>query len=420
MIEFGCGMSSVSSARSAAREAAQQALASLGVPPKLVLVFASVSYDDFDEIPAAVRAVSGSAIILGGSSGGCVLGPERCDSRGVSVVMLGGTGIEVEARVAPFESADLLEIVPSLNSIAAAADAASARGFAHYACLVFAPGIVVDGEALVAAVRKGAGARAQLAGAITGDDLTLDRPRVLANDEVYRDAVVVAGLFTKRPLGIAARHGWREVGPVRRVTRTDGMFLLELDGRPAADVWIEDARAAGADVPADREQIALYLANHYVLGIAAESSGTWRTRDPRADATPTPSHVDDGERELVARAPFVIRDDGGVKLSATIAEGARVRVLHASREELLRASGEAARSAVERAGKRVSGALLLSCSGRLAALGSAFPEEVEQIRRVVKAPVAGTCVFGEIARNVRDADAFFNSTVVVAAFPESS
>jgi hypothetical protein len=396
-------MSAAATAVMAAREAATHALASLGgQTPRLAIVFASVSYPDVESAARAVRSVVGDAQIVGGTSGACVFGGDRVSPRGVSVVLLGGEGLEVEARTGPLRSPTLMEIVPAAEKVAQAADRAAQRGLGHFACLVFAPGIYVDGEALVAAVRKGAGARAQLAGALTGDDLTMDRPKVFFGDELRDDCVVMTGLFTKKPIGIAARHGYAAVGPVRTVTRADGLHLLELDGRPALDVWVEDARRAGAEPPTDRKALALYLANHYELGIA--------------DASIPRIAVAEDARELVARAPFAIREDGAMQLSASISDGTLVRVLRATRGDLLLASKEAAVSAVLRAGGRVAGALVLACAGRLAALGDAFPQEPQNIREAINAPIGGACVFGEIARNLRDTDAFFNTTAVVVAF----
>lgn len=409
MLLFGSGMSAAVSAADAAKEAVREARERFrGTTPKLAIVFASVSYADVDQVPAVVRAELGDVPIVGGTSGACVFGPNRIATCGVSIVLLGGDDVEVVTRTAACASPTCLEAVPAAEEIAREADAASGRGLAHYACLVFAPGIFVDGEALVAAVRKGAGARAQLAGGLTGDDLTMDRPKVYVDGELRSDRVVVTGLFTRRPIGIAARHGWQAVGPVRTVTRTDGIWLCELDGRPALDVWLEDARRAGGAPPPDPKDIALYLANHYEIGITGSSSSR----------PPSSPHFGEGgdTRELVARAPFAIRDDGAMQLSASIAEGTHVCVMHATRNDLLRASTEAAAAAVLRAGHPVAGALVLACSGRLAALGDAFGEEPARIRERVAAPIGGACVFGEIARNVRDFDAFFNTTAVVVAF----
>lgn len=407
MIAFGSGMSAAPTAVGAAREAATDALAMLeGEKAKLAVVFASVSYPDVAGAARAVRSVVGDAQIIGGTSGACVFGSDRVSARGVSVVLIGGPGVEVESRPAKIDSPALFETVPAAEKVARAADRAAQDGFIHFACLVLAPGIHVDGEALVAAVRKGAGTRAQLAGALTGDDLTMDRPMVFFGDELRADAVVVTGLFTKTPIGIAARHGWTAVGPVRTVTRADGIHLVELDNRPALEVWLDDARRAGASPPTDRKDIALYLANHYEIGIADAF------HHPRSATLSAAAE----EHELVARAPFSLRDDGAIELSASIPDGTHVRILHASRADLLRASSAAAASAVVRAGSRVSGALVLACSGRLAALGEEFEQEPAAIRRRIEAPIGGACVFGEIARNLRDSDAFFNTTAVVIAF----
>lgn len=398
MLTFGSGMSAAVRAADATRVAVEQAKAALeGSKPALAIVFASASYPDVDTVVQGVRDALGDVPVVGGTSGACVIGNEGCAPRGVSVVLLGGD-LEVEVRTVATCSPDLVEAVPAAEALAQAADGSAKRGYPHFACLVFAPGLSIDGEALVAAVRKGAGARAQLAGGLTGDDLTFDRPMVLADGELRPDRVVVTGIFTKRPLGIAARHGWQAIGPVRTVTRADGATLLELDGRPAAEVWLEDARRAGAQPPkGDAREIAVYLANHYELGI-----------------------VDSGargqEHELVVRAPVAVEPSGAVLMSASIAEGKRVRILHGSRNDLLRASTEAAADAALRAGNRIAGALVLACSGRLAALGDAFPQEPAAIGRRVRAPIGGACVYGEIAKNVRDSDAFFNTTAVVVAF----
>ena len=406
MIAFGSAMSAASTAAAAAREAATAALAALqGETAKLAIVFASVSYPDIEQAARAVREVVGDAQIVGGTSGACVFDGDHVSARGVSVVLLGGDGLEVHSRIARIASATFMETVTAAERVARASDVAASRGFGHFVCLVLAPSIGVDGEALVAAVRKGAGARAQLAGGLTGDEFTMDRSKVFFGDELRDDCVVLTGLFTKTPVGIAARHGWSAMGPLRTVTRAEGVDLVEIDGRPALDVWLEDARNAGGEPPADRKDIALYLAIHYGIGIA--------------DASASRIAIVEDVRELVARAALGIREDGAMRLTASIAEGSRVRIIHATREDLLKASSEAAASALSRAGGRIAGALVFSCSGRLAALGDAFPREPAEIRRRLGAPIGGACVFGEIARNVRDTDAFFNTTAVVVAFASS-
>jgi methyl-accepting chemotaxis protein len=317
----------------------------------------------------------------------------------VVVVVLGGDEIEARSVTASLRSTDLLEVVPAGRTLARAADEAATRGLTEFTCLVFAPGFAADGESVVAAVRKGVGPRVQLAGGLTGDDLTLDRTRVFADGEVRGDCAVLTGIFTTKPLGLAARHGYLPVGPTRKVTRSDGPWLVELDGRPAFEVWVDDARAAGLDVPVGRgSEVVVYLANHFCLGL-----------------------LDQGRSEPVLRSPVGIRDAGEVRLSGGVGEGKRTRFMLPQRSGVLEASGAAARAALEAAGEGgVQGGLVLACTGRMVTLGSDFPLETASIASTLGAPIGGACVFGEIARTRRDTEAFHNATVVVLAIPASS
>lgn len=401
MSKFGSGMSTAATAAEAARAATADAMAQLaGEPPKLAVVFTSVGYADAAEAGRVVRGMLGDVPIVGGTAGACVIGGAGLAPRAVSVVVLAGASIEVVCREAECRTPDCYEAVAAAEEIARAADDASRRGLPHYACLVFAPGVFVDGEALAAAVRKGAGARAQLAGGLTGDDLTLDRPMIFVGDELRRDRILVTGVFTDKPVGIAARHGWTALGPPRVVTGTDGVYLVTLDGRPALEVWTEDARAAGATLPSDRHELASYLTHRFPLGVPD---------DPGKEAGASDT--------LVVRAPYRIEEDGRVRLSGSIAEDTVARIVGARGDSLRTAAADAAHEARDRAGGEVAGALVLECASRRVALGEGFSAELAAIQRAVAAPLAGGCVYGEIARNVRDVNAFFNTTAVVCAFP---
>ena len=73
-------------------------------------------------------------------------------------------------------------------------------------------------------------------------------------------------------------------------------------------------------------------------------------------------------------------------------------------------------NAIARARGYVVGALVFACAVRLAVLGEDFEREGALIRERLRAPIGGTCVYGEIAKTERDVVAVFNSTTVVVAF----
>ena len=395
MIRFTAAVSTARDCADAVREAASRARASMGsAMPRLAVVFASPAYDGLDGVPRVIETELGAVPLVGGTSGGAVFDGQSVAPRGVLVTLVGGDGVRAMAVTAPTQSPELIDIVPASARLLAEADRAAHDGLGEALCLAFAPAVHVDGEVLVAAVRKGAGPRMQLAGALVGDDFTFDRSRVFADGGARSDRVALAALFTTAPAGVVARHGWRAIGPAHVVSRSDGAWLLEVDGQRALDVWLTDVRAADGNPPADAREQLVYLANHYALGVEA------------------PTLV-----EQLVRAPVALRDDGAVRLAAGIAEGTRVRVVRASTREMLDASRQAGELALERVGGTTAGALVFSCSGRLAALGDRFGEEPAGIARALNAPVAGACVFGEIARAHREVDAFHNTTAVVVAYP---
>ena len=208
MLIFGSGMSEGPSAYAAAREAAARALETFaGATPKLGIVFGSLTYPDVESVPRAIRDVVGEIPLLGGTSGACVIGPRGIAARGVSVVLVGGDDIEVETRVACLDGPDLINVVPAAQEIAHAADDAAKRGFEHYVCFVIAPGIIVDGEALVTAmdregfaVNSGSSCTASTLepshvlvamGALTHGNVRVSLPRGIDETEVERFLVVL-------------------------------------------------------------------------------------------------------------------------------------------------------------------------------------------------------------------------------------
>jgi hypothetical protein len=394
MIRFGVAISTSSGGAEAAREAAAIARARLGdARVAMALVFASASYDDVGAVARAVEPELGGAPLLGGTAGGAMFDEHGVARRGVLVALVGGDDVRATTTSAAVSSPELLEAIPAAAGVLAEADAAARAGFEEALCLAFAPGVSVDGDALVAAVRKGTAARMQLAGGLTGDDFTMDRTRVFADGEAHADRVVLAGLFTRTRVGIGARHGLQIVGPSRRVSAADGPWVLALDGRPAFDVWTEDARAAGGTPPADPRERKPYLAKHFPFGM---------------EVTSLP--------EPVVRVPMQVRADGAAHVGV-LGEGARVQVMRAAPPGMLGASREAADLARARLAERPAGAFVFACGGRLVVLGERFGEEARAFSHVLRAPIAGVCVYGEIGRAHRELDAFHNHTAVVVALP---
>ncbi|HRC06861.1 MAG TPA: FIST N-terminal domain-containing protein, partial [Miltoncostaeales bacterium] len=108
-----------------------------------------------------------------------------------------------------------------------------------------------------------------LVGGCAGDDLNMTATYQFHNDEVMTDALVSAFIASDAPMGIGVRHGWQPVGTPMLVTASQDNVVLELDGRPALEVYLERLDASG-DTGHDPATFTRFAINH-PLGLARRS-----------------------------------------------------------------------------------------------------------------------------------------------------
>jgi hypothetical protein len=395
MTTFVSAIASDAQPREAGRQAALRALTAMNgrARPALAVVLATRSYDDAEAVPEGVAAVLGPIPVVGGTAGSAVFDASGVYPRGVLVALLGGDVVTSPVYQAAISSSELQEVVPAAHQVREAADRAARDGYGEALCLAFAPGAKVDGESLAAALGKGVGGRVQLAGALTGGETPFDRPRVFTRDGAWNDRVVMVGFFTRAPAGIVARHGWHAVAPTRTVTRSEGSWLVELDERPALERWLGDTSGA-VGYPVHPQDLLAAPLNRYAFGVDVPSRS-----------------------EPLICCPLEFREDGSVRVAASVAEGVRACLMHGEAPGVLDAARRAARLAQERASGRTAGALVFTCQKRFGAMGPHFANESQAIANALDAPAAGACVLGEIACARGEVDAFHNMSVVVVAWP---
>ncbi len=197
------------------------------------------------------------------------------------------------------------------------------------------------------------------------------------------------------PLPAACRH---------EVTKASESVILELDGRPAFDVLLEDAGIrARATLPADedmqredftriRQQLLALGRRGLFVGIEPEQPSGYRERTLRADYV---------IRHVVALDPA----KGGVTVAAVVEEGDRLtfctRDEAAARKDLVRVCSEIRDHIDEQrdGGQPVAakGALYFSCVGRGSHMFGEQSEELKLIRHHLgDIPLVGFYASGEI------------------------
>lgn len=240
MTSANVGMSTRRDARGAGREAATEACAALPRAPDFLLVFGTSGYDPA-EMLAGIRGVS-DAPLAGCSGEGVIAGDRSCERpRAVAVLAVCSDTLRFESHLLPEYGAD--------SAGAGAALAAALRGRDDLAgLLVFPDGLMGDCERFLCALHEGlpAAARAVVVGGAAGDAMELRATSQYRDMLALQGALCAVAIYGPARLAVEVSHGCEPVGGPMRITRAEGPWLRELDGRPALSVF-EEYLAGGAD-----------------------------------------------------------------------------------------------------------------------------------------------------------------------------
>lgn len=375
------GTSADPDARRAGLEAGRAALD--GPDPAVLIAFASDDLD-LEAFAAALVEVAGDVPVVGCSTAG-EIGPGGVSDGDAVVVGLGGSGFRVRTSLARDASSDLRR---------AGADVAAEAHpgeHEHRAIILLTDGLAGDQQEVVRGAYSVAGALIPLVGGCAGDEMRMQRTRQIYGSEVLTDAVIAVGLASDGPIGVAAQHGWTRVGEPMLVTAAEANCVLELDGRPALDVYVER------------------------LGVPASLAD-----DPSAFASFALTHPLGLDRRGGEEVRFIAGGDVADRSLRCIAEvpvGGLVHLMEGDACSVLGATDSACADAVQALhGQEPLGLLLFDCVARRAVLtGDGTDREIEAIRSHANgAPLAGFYTYGEFGRNV-GIRGFHNQTLVVMA-----
>ena len=366
----------------AAGVAVRSALGALdGTPARAVIMFAA---DDLgpERAAAQAQAAAGDVPVVGLTSDVLLGGPGLV--RGGCAALALGEPFSVGIGVAEAAGAD-----PRAAGRAAAAEALAGVGAvtASTLLLLFLDTASGDQAETVAGAYEVAGGAVPLAGGAAAGD----QPAQIAHGRAYTDSVVAVAIGSPNPIGLGMAHGCSPLGVPSIVTGADGTVVLELDGRPASEVYLEKLGVAGGDL--DDEAFADLAAVHPLA--QPELSGDVRLR-----------HV-------LARDPR-----GGLRCATHIPVDAAVHFTAQAPEAMIACTRDAVDGALMAlAGAPPRAALIFDCAGRKHVLGQALVSEAESVVSAFGPdcpPLAGLYTRGEIGRR-RGAKGDRNHALVVVA-----
>jgi len=289
----GAGFSNAHSASRAGAEAAERALAAAGAADA-ALLFTGPGYgDDLPLVLDAAVAVLGTEALVGACAHGILANGSECEGQpAVGVLALAG-----------------LEALPFLLTDTAGEEEVACREIA--ARLGRPPGpedLVVlfpdpgdfDAAAFLPQVAATLGP-ARVVGAGAGDPLG-GPPLQWCGRTVASGGVAGMVIRGARPPRIGVTQACRPVTELLTVTRAQGHWILEIDGRPALEVYRE---VAGGRLAEDLRRAADFLLAAVPVGDADLSPGNYLVRhvigfEQKANAFAIPAGLRPGDRMAFA------------------------------------------------------------------------------------------------------------------------
>jgi small ligand-binding sensory domain FIST len=304
MLRAGVGVSSASEPRAAAEEAVAGALATAG-RADAALLFATPGYEGGLKalLEAAIGGL-GTRAVVGATAHG-VIGAGLEYEGGKALTVLAIAGLEAH----PFLVSELARDAAAVGEEIAARLGGSPR---PEDLIVLLPDPrALRPDVLLQGVRAALGC-ARVVGAGAADPLS-QQPLQWSGLEIESGALAGIALRAASPPRLGVTQACRPASELLTVTRSEGNWILELDGRPALDVYREVARGPLAE---DLRRAASFLLVALPRDAAAPlEPGGYLVRNVAGFATERrafalPERPATGDRiALVQREPEAARED---------------------------------------------------------------------------------------------------------------
>jgi hypothetical protein len=236
---------------------------------------------------------------------------------------------------------------------------------------ILSDGHIVNGSELIKGILTKLPPSVALTGGLAGDGKRFEKTLVGVDAPPKEGEIVLIGFYGPNlKFGFGSVGGWDSFGIERKITRSSGNILYELDGKSALELYKTYLREYVKDLPAS--------ALLFPLAIRANESST----------------------PLVRTILSINEQDQSMVFAGDIPQGWRAQLMKANFDRLIDGAFQAANASHEMLGKQTPDlAILVSCVGRIIVLDQRVEEELESVQDVIgkKAIITGFYSYGEIS-----------------------
>lgn len=271
---------------------------------------------------------------------------------------------------------------------------AGVQTFRKPAFIVASGGVRADGEMVVRGIEDGAGEGVTIFGGLAGDDLNMTGTYVFTNHKAT-DNGVVAILIDEEKVSIKgiATSGWKPVGTVRTVTKSEGNIVYTIDNEPALDMVIKYLGISPSDFNKLNDAI-INFGSYFPIQILRENA-------PPVMRTAMLANLEDRSFICAGSVPQ------GSKIKFSLPPDYDVI------DEVLSDCNEVKKELPD-----ADAMVFFSCKARHLTLGPMIGEEIDAVKKIWDKPMVGFFCYGEMGKARTGKHEFHNSTCCLVLLKE--
>lgn len=258
-------------------------------------------------------------------------------------------------------------------------------GLSHYA---------TDGEEILKGLTDVAGEDINVFGGGAGDDYEFTDNYVFTNGKDAGQAIVCIALNeNKIEINGIATCGWKAVGTVRTVTKSEGNHVFMVDDMPVLDLTVKYGGIE--NVTPENKNLLIELAANFPLQLQREKG------DP-----------------VMRPGLMVDWNDRSYYTSGTVPQGSKVKFSLPPDFDVMDKVVKGVENLKATKMPEADAVVVFSCAGRILSLGPLMNQELEGIKNVWNAPMAGMFSNAELGRATGGNLEMHNLTTCVVALKE--
>ena len=234
---------------------------------------------------------------------------------------------------------------------------------------ILADGLTINGSLLAEGVNTALTSNIAITGGLAGDGMNFEETWVIADDFAVQNRMVAIGFYgDSLHIGSGCYAGWEEFGIYRRITKSEGNIVYEIDGQPALDLYKKYLGEYAKNLPASGLE--------FPFNVKKERDSDAIIRSVLG--------MNEEEKSLI----FV----------GDVAEGSYARLMKTDIDGLIDGSRKAAEY-IDKINNKEALGLVVSCVGRRVVLKQLAEEELEVLGDVLgdNVHLTGFYSYGELA-----------------------